>query len=337
MSTLKEISKKIGISISAISQVLNNTPNSRISKKTTKKILKVVRELNYTPHYVARQLRLKKTDMIGVIVPDISTPFYSDIIKGIENTVTESGYLVNVCNSDDNLDKERKILSVLKNRKVDGLIVVPANGKDNKDIYRSLLKEKFSFVFIDRYIPAIKTDYVVTDNFFGAYELTKRLIEKGHRIIGYLGEYKRDNVAHDRFSGYKKAIKENNIPFKNGLVRNPSSAEKGLYKGMKELLLASSTAVFLGSNTYIFEVVKAIKESGLRINKDIDITGFDEPYLPLKAIKALKIDKLDFSITCAIQPRYEIGNQAAKILVKKIEGEKKDIKGIFLRPKLITI
>jgi len=172
---IKDVAKKAGVSTATVSRVLSNFPG--VKGKTKIKVLKAVRELNYEINAVARSLRQKKTNSIGIIVGNVLSQFYSEIAKSVEDTTNKFGYHTILCNGDENPQKELEYLRILKSNRVDGIILVPT-GKNSKYIH-NLINTRIKVIFLDRLVKGVNCDAVLVDNIHGAYKAVKYLIDQG--------------------------------------------------------------------------------------------------------------------------------------------------------------
>ena len=220
--TIKDIANKAGVSITTVSKILNNKADD-ISDPTKKRVMQIVKKENFTLNSVARSLKTKKTHIMGLIIPDITNPFFPEIARGAEDAASELGYSLIICNTDDSYEKERKYINILAQKMVDGVIFIPSlTGKFHSDVFT---KRKLPLVVLDR-----NFDYsciwgkVMVDNFCGAYEAVSYLISKGHKDILFLSAFKEHKNSQERYEGYKKALEDNNIEF------NEQNVVYGKYK-----------------------------------------------------------------------------------------------------------
>ena len=182
--SLKDIANKVGVSTALVSYVLNNQKEGRISKEVAQKIRDTAKRLNYRTNQVAKSLKTNKTYTIGLVVADISNPFFSSLARIIEDAADQNNYTVIFGSSDENPKKSGKLMETLLNRQVDGLIISPPQNSESQIEY--LIEEDIPFVLIDRYFPAIKTNYVAIDNYKAAYKAVKHLIDTGRTKIGMI-------------------------------------------------------------------------------------------------------------------------------------------------------
>ncbi len=330
MVTIKDVAKKAGVSVMTVSRVINGKKNVR--EDTREKVLKAIEELGYIPNSIARSLTLKKTATIGLVISDITNPFFTTIVRGVEDTAISKHFTVILCNTDENPEKESMYVEVLARNKVDGVIFTSASGK--KAPLKSLFIRNIPLVLIDRTIEGLEdVDIVRGDSISGAYMLTKHLIDLGHRRIGIIVGSKAISTAVDRVEGYKRALKDSNIPIDESLIRinekSKFSKEDG-YRLTKELrnMENSPTAIFGGNNLMAIGAILAIRELGLSIPDDISLVSFDD-------IESLS-EVYPF-LTVVKQPAYTMGVLATELLIRRIENKDKikEKREILLKPELI--
>lgn len=282
-------------------------------------------ELNYEINAVARSLRQKKTNSIGVIVGNVLSQFYSIIAKSAEDTANKFGYNVILCNGDDNPEKELGYLKVLKSNRVDGIIITPT-GK-NADYVNRLIDSETEVVLLDRLVEGVNCDAVLVDNENGAYNAVKYLIDQGYSKIGIITGYIDRTTGRGRLNGYLKAINEAGIPRDDRLIKIGNFKKEAGVNLAKELLGSSDRpeAIFVANLDMTFGALVAIKEMGLRIPEDLGIIGFDDSEWFLL---------LEPPLTVVSQPVYNLGSTAAEMLIKKIEAEEK---GINNKPLILTL
>lgn len=324
-ATIKDIARLAKVSMNTVSRALNEKPD--VNAETSKRILKIAQELNYSPNTIARSLVSKKTRILGVVVTDNANPFYAQVLKGIEDTALQRRYNIILCNSDENSQKEQMALQLLREKRIDGILITPVQ-KDKAYIIQ--LKElNIPFVLLNRYSKEIKTDYVINDNTYGAQLAVEHLIDIGRRKIAYIGGPSTISSVQERLEGCHKALKNAGLSVRDLVVEHTNLKMEDGYFAMKKLLKnpAVTTGVFAYSDLLSIGAMKAIKEAGLHIPEDIALVGYDDIDLA---------EFLETPLTTVRQPRYEIGKKATNILINKLEGIKSiKHKCIVLRPELI--
>jgi len=320
---IKDVAKKAGVSTATVSRVLRDFPGVR--DKTKKEVLKAVSELNYEINAVARNLRQKKTNSIGIIVGNVLSQFYSVIAKSVEDTNNKYGYNTILCNGDENPEKELNYLKVLNSNRVDGIILTPT-GK-NSEYVQHLINSRTKVVLLDRLIEGVDCDAVLVDNANGAYEAVKHLIDQGYRKIGIVDGYLDRTTGAERLKGYLKAIEEAGIAKDDSLIKIGDFKKESGEELTKELLKQPNRpeAIFTTNIDMSMGALIAIKEMGLTIPDDIGIVCFDDSDWALI---------LEPSITVIRQPVYQLGSTAAELLIKEIEDEEKNLDH---KPTIVTL
>ena len=326
--TIANIAKRVGYSTTTVSRVLNGLAGRyRISKSTEQTILRLATELGYTPDQLARSLRLKRTHTIGLVIPDISNPFFSTVARSIENEARKAGYAIILNDTQEDTQLEIESLQLLLSRKVDGLIICP-EGKDS-DHLRPILNSGLPMVIVDRYFPELNCRYIISDNYKGSLEAITHFIQRNHRLIGCIQGRLGTSVNNDRIRGFKDALIQNDIPIDESLVVGDSFGIRNGYVGAKLLLNRYSrpTAILATSNLISLGAMRAISEEGLRIPDDISIISFDDqPYSEFLATP----------MTAVSQQTTEMGQIALKLLLGQLNQKKSEQnQGVVIPTKLI--
>ncbi|AWX44949.1 Ribose operon repressor [Flagellimonas maritima] len=326
--SLKDIAKKAEVSIATVSYVLTRGTDSGISPQVSEKIRKIARELNYRPNQIAQSLQSGKTYSIGLIVADISNPFFANIARIIEDEAKRYNYTVIFGSSDENAKKSADLLTFLVDRQVDGFIIAPAEHSEKQ--LKLLKKEKIPFVLIDRYFPNIESNFVIINNFDSTFNATKKLIDSGHKKIGMVGYDSKLNHMKERIRGYSEAMEnagssrlEKNIK----TVKFESISEEISLK-IEELLLCEQpvTAILFATNTLAIHGMKSIDALKLSVPEDVSVIVFDAS------------DAFDFyscPLTYIQQPLLEIGTRAVNVLIEKIDNPSENFSKVHLQTKLV--
>lgn len=327
-ATLESLAKHLNLSESTISRALNGKSEKyRISSKTTKLILETAKAMNYEPNQLARGLRLQRTNTIGIIIPDITNPFFSKIVRWIENAARENGVSTLISDSNEKTENEKLSVQLFSNRKIDGMIISPV-GEESEHLVKAGNKN-MPIVLIDRFLDGLNFPFVGSNNFDGAKEAIDYLISRGHKKIGFIQGTCDTSVNRERVNGYIQSLNNNNIPLDMSLVVGNSFEEENGYLETKLLLNSKKkiTAIFAASNLIALGAIKAINEENLKIPEDISIISFDDqPYS----------DYLSTPMTTVAQQSKEIGTLAFKMLADMIKTKKlNNINKIQLPTKLI--
>lgn len=303
MSTIREVAKKAGVSVATVSRVLNN--NGYVSAKTKDQVLKVIELLDYKPNEVARSLYKKQSNTVALIVPDITNPFFPELARAVEDTLNIYGYTLMLCNSDEQAEKEREYMDVLKQKYVDGAILV-----SNTLTAEDLQKLDLPVVVIDRSIHS-HVSTVVSQNFEGAKQATLFLKEKGCRVIAHLRGPEHVVTANERYQGYIDVV-QNDSWFDKDLVAIGNYEMKTSAEVTKDLLNnhPEIDGIFAGNDVMGVGAIKAVKQMGKRIPEDVSIIGFD----------GITLGEMIYpELTTIAQPIYDMGLLGARMLIKQIE------------------
>lgn len=321
MPTLKDVANLANVSVSTVSKVLNG--KGRVSEAKRKEILKIARELGYTPNYHARNMaRKSKILTIGLIVPDIINPFFARLTRGVQKACGEDT-LVILMDSFRNLEREEKLIRNARFFGIDGIII--GNSRVNDDLVEEI-SDYIPVVVFDKFYELDNVVSIVLDNRYGAYMATKHLIENGCRNIVHLGGTHELYVSLERAKGYEAAMNETNLkPFVEPVGYNESAG----YEGMKRLLEegVQVDGVFCMNDLVAIGAMRALKERNLKIPSDVAIVGFDNDEELCEII--------DPPLSSVHQPVEEMGEVAAKLLFELIKGNSK-IKRYVFSPRLVV-
>ena len=321
MANMQEIARIAGVSLGTVSHVLNNTANVREPKRT--RVLEAVQAAGYQPSQLARGLRRDTTNMIGMIIPDITNPFFPAVVRGAEDVAFSNGYRLILCNTDNDHSKEIIHLNELRTYLPAGLIVIPSNFSDLTTQAESYRRAGSGVVCIDRLPKNWSGDSVTSNNEAGAYDATRHLIKLGHtRLATITGPLHLTN-AMDRLGGFKRAVKEAKLHLSPEYVQETSfDKQSGLAKTLILLrLIPRPTAIFAGNDLIALGALLAVSETGLRCPEDISIVGFDDLDLA---------ETTNPSLSSVSQPGYQLGTTAARILLDRREGDTSPAKHIVL-------
>ena len=323
--TMKDIAQMAGVSKATVSMVMSKKDAS-ISDATRKKILRIAKEMSYIPNSIARSLSTKKSGTIGIILPDITNPFFSEMVRAIEDEAERLKYNLIICNSDNDIDKEEKYIRLLLSKLIDGVIFM-SGGKSNESI--SLLKNNnVPFVLVDRYIEGYKDDYgVFCLNSQGVAEGIKYLYEKGHRKIVFVKGRENLEVSKQRLEGYIKAMKNYGIYNDKYIFEGDFNVEGGIIATEKIIsIFQDLDAIFYSNDMMALGGMKTLFRNGYKIPRDISIIGFDN---------ILISQIIEPELTTIAQPIYIMGKKACNILIDIIKGDLPDEKQVYFETKLI--
>lgn len=308
--TIKEIAEMAGVSITTVSQILNNK-GSRFSEQTRKKVLDIVEEYQYKPDFFASNLINRHSKTIGMIVPDVTDFFFSKIIEGVESYLNPLGYMILLCNSKHSQEKELQYIDELIHRSVDGIILATPNILPKEKAVDSDCFANTPLVLVDRGINERKTGRLIIKEYEGTYQAISKLIQLGHKNIGLLKETVGYYQLTERMTAYYHVMKDHGIKVNENFIADGSLTIAGGYEAAKKVLVNDEiTAIFCGNDEMAIGCYQAIHEAGKKVPDDISVIGFD----------GLEIAKfLVPSLTTIYQPSFDIGFYAAKFLVDKID------------------
>jgi len=312
MANIKDVAEKAGVSITTVSHVINETRYVSDDLKT--RVQSAMEALNYRPNTLARSLRSGRSRTIGLVIPDISNLFFAEISRKIEDKGFEFGYSVILCNTDDDLEKEKRYIDVLLEKQVDGIIFISA-GEAKENILKQMEMD-IPIVVADRDIPSLTSDVVLIDNHEGGYEATNYLITLNHKRIACITGPSLVTPSALRVEGYKHALKDAGIPINESLICQGDFRYESGENCMRNLLKNPEppTAVFVCNDMMALGAFRAIHECGMKIPDNISVVGFDNIPLSQTAYPAL---------TTMAQPIAEMANISVDLLVERIQYKQK--------------
>lgn len=327
--SLKDIATEAGVSTALVSYVLTNKEKeARIGKEMAEKIREIARKLNYQPNHIARSLKSGRSYTIGLIVADISNPFFGNIARTIEDEAKRNNYTVIFGSSDENVDKSRDLISVLLNRQVDGLIITPTEGSEQQ--IAQLKTMNVPFVLIDRYFPEIPVSYITINNYQSAYDAVSHLIKMGKKQIGMVAYKTSLQHINERKRGYHEALRDHDLLPKNSLLKLARYAhlKEDLKTAIDQLRNAKkpADALFFATNTLAIEGLKYINTLGIRVPEDLAIVTFDE---------GEALDLFYSPVTFVRQPIMDMGKAAVRVLLDQIIAAKKETAVICMDTELV--
>jgi len=325
MSTLKDIAGQVGVSISAVSRALNNQPG--LSSKLRSQIRQVAAELRYHPHAAARALRSKSTRAIGLMIPDILNPFFPALVKGVEAAARRSGHLMVLFHSEGRKRTEERLLRLLLEKRVDGLLIAPSGGPLR--IVDDLLEEHYPIVVLDRRLPGSKAISVTADNFDGAKAATLHLLRQGRWPIFHVSGPLSASSAVHRLQGFKAALHEEGKPFSPDLVAPGDFTIESGSRAAEALLkkLSGSPGIFTANDLMALGVMYALRSKGIAVPDDVALVGFDD--IPMGRISNPRLSTV-------AQPIYEMGRIGFRLLLDLIRGRRDQVSDVVLPPELIV-
>ncbi|OAM87417.1 LacI family transcriptional regulator [Termitidicoccus mucosus] len=311
-NSLKGIAKKFGVSVSTVSRVLSGQAEKyRIGAETARTIAEFARKENFTPNPIAKGLRLRRTNTIGLVIADVINPFFAGIASEIANATRNLGYSLILSDSKGDLTLEKQAVELLWQRQVDGMIVCPAS--ESFEHLARYAKERRALVLVDQVSPEIGLPYVTSDNFAAGKMATAHLLEHGHKRIACLQGRPTTITSRLRVQGYAAALAGRGIAFDPAIVVGDSFDEQGGYLDTKLLLQSGRdvTAILALSDPLALGALRALAEAGRRVPDDISIVAFDDqPYMA----------HLASPLTAIAQASLEMGAAAVKILIERMRA-----------------
>ncbi len=312
--TLKNIAVELGLSTTLVSQVLNGkAAEHRIKKETELLVISKAQELGYVPNQIARGLRLKRSKNIALVTSDLANPFFASITKTIQNELREKGYNLMIFGTNDDTEREKEEISLLKSRGIDGLIIIPV-GHEYKHLEK-LLSRKFPFVILYRTFKEFQANSVTVDNFSSAYDAVNLILKNGHTKIGMIQGKSNIFTNSERLRGYKTALREHNIKFNPNYIIGENFTRESGYLGANKLLEMKSapTALITTSELITLGALHSITEHKLKIPDDICLVAFDS----IDIAHSLMVP-----ISSINPPKKLLGEIAVKMVIDEIEGGK---------------
>jgi LacI family transcriptional regulator len=310
--TIYDVAREAGVSMATVSRVVNGNPN--VKPTTRKKVMAAVEHLGYRPNAVARGLASKKTTTVGVVIPDIANTFFAELARGIDDIASMYKYNIILCDSDERLEKELQLINTLLEKQVDGIVFM---GRE--------ITEEHQGFFINNSVPVVlagtkdeseELPSVNIDHFQAGYDATRRLIDAGHSKIAMVtGQLQDPYTGLKRFEGYREALKTAGIPFRQEyVVGGNQTYQSGLKAANNFLQLQESpTAIFAANDEMAVGVIHGIQDAGQQVPRDIEVIGFDNIRLA---------EMVRPRLTTVVQPMYDIGAVAMRLLTKYMNNEK---------------
>lgn len=323
--TVKDVAEHAGVSIATVSRVVNQSED--VSQELREKVLQAVEELGYHPSRTAQRLRARKSLVIGLIISDIQNPFFTSVVRGIEDVAHQQDYSIILCNSDEDPEKEKLYIDVMRSEEVAGLII--SSTSQVTEYINRLLDSGIPVVAMDRSIKHQQVDIVSVENVLGAYEAVSYLIQKGHQWIGFIGLPMNLTTGVERREGYINALKDHGLKPVEELMCIGDARQEGGFNCATDLLEGGRplTALFASNNLMTLGALGAIRSQGLRVPEDVSLIGFDD--MPWAQY-------LNPPLTVVSQPTYELGKQSAELLLKRISHPDEKTKQIRLKTKLVV-
>jgi LacI family transcriptional regulator len=329
MITIREVARRAKVSVGTVSNVLAGSGTVRPELRL--RVEQAMNDLDYQPNQIARSLKTRQTKTLGTVVSDITNPFFPQLIRGAEDAALERGYLLITLNTDDQPERERRALSLLRSRKVDGILLVTAPEPGGRAHIAAAQQSGTPIVFLDRVPAGIPGDSVSVDSRKGARMCMHHLLARGHRRIGLLAGSEMLQPALDRLEAYCEVMRTLGVEADESLIRRGDFRLESGYRLTKEMMLEDRppTAIFASNAMMGFGALKALQELGLECPRDVSLAMFDD--IPFA-------DVIHPRLTVVAQPVYEMGRRGAELLIARVEGTETsaDPVRIELVPELIV-
>jgi LacI family transcriptional regulator len=309
MVTIRDVAKRAGVAPITVSRVINDS--GKVSSQTRERVTKAVDELGYVPNRLARSLRLQRTNTLALVVTDITNPFWTTVVRGVEDAAQDAGFTVILCNTDESEAKQKRYLSVLCQKQVDGILLVPARSTD--ELVAWIQKRDTPVVILDRRIGSSQVDVVRGDSEKGAALLVQHLVSLGHRRIAALSGPQEVSTAADRVNGYRRALQEAGLAVRQEWIRHGAFSIPSGYEMAQRVFQTSPrpTALFAVNNFIAVGAMRALRDAGLDVPADMSVVAFDD------LMSDLLIEPF---LTVVDQPSYEMGQRGAELLLARLSG-----------------
>lgn len=312
MATIKQVATLAKVSTATVSRVLNG--NYPVSEDAYNKVMEAIEELGYRPNLVAKSLKMNKTYMIGFVAPDISNPYFMEIARGIEQVISQFGYTITFCSTDEEPEKEIRLLKALNEKRVD-FVVLASSLKDEKPL-QELMKQGLNIIMVDTILPNLEVDFIVEDNEHLSYQIVDYAIRQGHQKIGIVNGIMDISTARDRYNGFLKALKDNHIDFEERFSVDGGYYRDIAYQNVKKMLQRNlndlPTLLYATNNQMTEGAMIALKEFDIKIPGDMSIISFGEITLP---------QLVEPKLTVIQQNSRAIGEKAGEIIIKRMENQ----------------
>jgi LacI family transcriptional regulator len=309
--TLRDVGKRAGVSAMTVSRVING--RAGVDEETQRRVEEAIEALDYVPNRIASGLASQRTATIGLIVPDVVNPFFSPVVRGAETAARKAGYRLLLCNSEGDLRLEREYIEDLVSHRVDGLLLAPASDHSRHSVF-PLLRRNFPVVLVDRALPDLDCDLVVSDNASGARRMVEHLVAIGHRQIAHITDAEDTSTGRERLRGYQEALVAADIPYCGELVVRTTVDQIGGYRATQQILMLDRlpTAIFTVNNMTVVGAMQALRERGLSVPDDMGLVCFDD-------VEHLAV--LSPFLTVIDQPAETFGSLGAQLLLERISGK----------------
>ncbi len=325
-TTIKDIARKLRISVSTVSRALRNLPD--VNPETKKAVQEMAKELNYEPNYIAQSLINKKTRIIGVIVPVIASPVFGRILTGMNDTAQQHNYQLMICQSNENAQLEAHLIRQLASFKIDGLLISVSGQTRDGQCFDILKKKEVPMILLDRVISGMEVTKIVVDGFHSSLLAVEHLIQSGCRRIAHLSGPSHLSISIGRLNGYLAALEKHGVAVNQKLIIPCENFESDAPAAIRKLFSTKPypDGIFSINDASAVTAIQFLKKKGIRVPEDVAVIGFnDDPICEI----------VEPSLSTVRLPCYEIGQRAVNMLVARINGQTIDPEIVTLKSKLI--
>lgn len=306
-ATIKDIASRVGVSYATVSRALNDKYGVRPS--TRERVLAASRRLGYQPNVLARGLVTRRTMTLGLIIPDITNPFFPEVARGVEEEARQRGYGVLLCNSEWHEERERQYVALLAERRVDGIIVAPLSSAP--ELIDARIRSRIPVVYVSNRPHKTESGYVLIDNARGGYLAVRHLLDAGYAPVGFIGSAEGYETSKQRFAGYRRALARHRQGYAERFVRFGDMKQLSGHRLLREMIEAGDLprSVFAENDLIALGCLQAARECGLKVPEDVAIVGFDD--IPFASFPEIQL-------TTIRQPTYEMGRMAVEVLLDDV-------------------
>lgn len=322
MISIKDIAREMNVSPTTVSRAINN--NKGVSAQTREKVLALCEQRGYSPNSAARSLILKRTGMIGLIIPDITNQYYANISKGVGAFLEDCGYGLILCNSDRKKANERMYVQFLSQKRVDGVILIPT--QPSRDDYQVFIDSRLPFVLIDNYVNDLNVSFITNDNYAGARRLVAHMIAQGYRRIGMILGDEKSSASNNRLRGYQDILTEKGLPLDPGILLHSNATFEAGLQLAPALLEKNVDAIFAINDVVALGVLRHCFQHGIKVPAQLGVAGYDD-------IEQSSL--LPIPLTTIHQRKYSLGKKAAEVLIGEINNPATSKQKVILQPELV--
>lgn len=323
MANIYDVANAAGVSIATVSAVINDS--AYVSPRLKRRVEEAIEQLGYQPNLLARGLAKKESRTLAILVPNIANPFFPDVVRGAQDKAQELGYSVLVASTDDEPEKEAEYLNVFVSKRVDGILLTKSPGKLRNELAERLRSTATPVVQLIRRIAGVKGDTVLADDRGAAFEGVAHLIRLGYRRIGVITGMSSVSTTRERLTGYRQALREAGIPVRQALIASGDYGFNSGYIAGLDLLKQAPEAVFVSNYLMAVGFIKAMQQYQLSCPRDIAIVTCDD--YPWMDCFSPRLTTIDF-------PKYDLGAEAARVLIERVSAPDRPLQSVRLRNRL---